>query len=102
MTDIDARALQQRWTHSHEEDEPGRTVFRPGGWQFPPSRGRRSFELRPDGALLATGPGPTDRTVSRTGRWRLRPDGVLELEEQGRTSEMRVVEVAPDKLVVER
>lgn len=102
MRDIDVEALQQRWTHSHEEDEPGRMVFRPGGWQFPPSRGRRSFELGPDGALLAARPGPTDRIVSTTGRWRLRSDGVLELEEQGRTSEMRLVEVAPDKLVVER
>jgi len=102
MHDIDVEALQQRWTHSHEEDEPGRMVFRPGGWRFPPSRGRRSFGLEPDGTLLVTGPGPTDRIVSTAGRWRLRPEGVLELEEQGRTSEMRLVEVAPDKLVVER
>jgi len=102
MRDIDVEALQQRWTHSHEEDEPGRMVFRPAGWKFPPSRGRKSFELGPDGALLGSGPGPTDRVVSTAGSWRLRPDGVLELEQEGRSSEMRIVEVAPDKLVVAR
>jgi hypothetical protein len=102
MADFDTAALQQRWTHSHEEDTPGRTVFRPGGWRFPPSRGRRSLELGPDGALVASGPGPTDRTVASEGSWRLRDDGVLELHEQGRSTEMRVVELSADRLVVER
>lgn len=103
MADFDTAVLQQRWTHSHEEDTPGRMVFRPGGWHFPPSRGRRGFELGPDGALTVSGPGPTDRTVSGGGRWRLRDDGVLELEQEGRaTSELRLVEASADRLVVER
>ena len=102
MSDIDPAALQQRWTHSHEEDEPGLMVFRPGGWRFPPSRGRKSFELGPDGALVATRPEADDRLGSSVGRWRLRDDGVLELHEPGGSSEMRVVQVAADKLVVRR
>jgi hypothetical protein len=102
MPDFDTAALQQRWTHSPEEDTPGRMVFRPEGFRFPPSRGRRSFELRPDGALVASGPGPTDRTVASEGSWRLRDEGVLELEQQGRPTTMRLIEVAADKLVVER
>jgi hypothetical protein len=102
MSGINTEALQQRWTHSHEEDTPGLMVFRPRGWAFPPSRGRRAFELGPDGAMLGSGPGPTDKVVSAEGRWRLRDDGVLELEQNGRRSELRVVEVAADKLVVER
>ena len=102
MADFDTAALLRRWTHSYEEDTPGRMVFRTDAWRFPPSRGRRSFELGPDGVLLASGPGPTDRTVASEGSWRLRDDGVLELEQQGRASEMRLIEVAADKLVVER
>jgi hypothetical protein len=102
MADLDTAALQQRWTHSHEEDTPGRMVFRPAGWRFPPSRGRRSFELKAGGALAASGPGPTDRTQSAEGRWRLRGDGVLELNQPGGASELRVVEVSAERLVVER
>ncbi|MET0271493.1 MAG: hypothetical protein ABW360_00735 [Phenylobacterium sp.] len=102
MTEIDAKALQQRWIHSHEEDAPGLMVFRPAGWQFPPSRGRKSFELRPGGDLVATAPGPTDRTGSANGRWNLRSDGVIELDEPGQRSELRIVDAAADKLVVER
>lgn len=102
MPDFDPAALLQSWTHSHEEDTPGRMVFRPRGWRFPPSRGRRSFELGPGGALLASGPGPTDKMEASEGRWRLRDDGVLELEQQGRASELTLVEVGPDRLVVRR
>ena len=102
MADIDVAALQQRWTHSHEEDTPGRMVFRPAGWRFPPSRGRRSFALGAGGALLSSRPGPTDRSEAAEGSWRLREDGVLELDQQGQASELRVVEVAADKLVVAR
>jgi hypothetical protein len=102
MPDFDPDALLQRWTHSHEEDTPGRMVFRPVGWRFPPSRGRRSFQLARGGAMVGGRPGPTDKPEAVEGRWRLRDDGVLELDEKGRASELRVLEVGPDKLVVER
>jgi hypothetical protein len=98
MPDFDRAALEKRWIHSHEEDAPGRMVFRPDGWRFPPSRGRRSFALAPGGALTAARPGPDDRSQATGGQWRLRDDGVLELDGQ----EYRVLEVHADKLVVER
>ena len=70
--------LCQRWTHSHEEDTATEMVFRPATFPFPRSRGRTSFELRPDGALIEQGIGPTDRRTQATGRWRLTEDGALE------------------------
>ena len=70
--------LCQRWIHSHEEDTATEMVFRPATFPFPRSRGRISFELRPDGALIEQGIGPTDRRTQETGRWRLTEDGVLE------------------------
>src|ERR1041384_5695638 len=39
----------QHWVHSHEEDTDTEMVLRPAGYKFPPSRGRSSFELKPDG-----------------------------------------------------
>jgi hypothetical protein len=99
---VNATDLHGRWTHSHEEDEPGTLVFRPGGWNFPPSRGRRSFRLCPDGSLEAGGPGPDDRTRFHNGRWRLLPGDILELIEPGNESRLHIVQATKDQLVFER
>jgi hypothetical protein len=53
------RILRPCWVHSHEEDSDEEMVFRPAAYEFPPSRGRRSFELKPDGILAEGGIGPT-------------------------------------------
>lgn len=47
MTDV-----QQRWWHSFEEDHDDVRVYRPEGFDFPPARGRRGLELRPDGTCI--------------------------------------------------
>jgi hypothetical protein len=101
MAEVDKNALLGRWTHSHEEDGPGRMVFRPASWKFPPARGRRSFELKPGGALVGAGPGPDDRPTQSEGNWVLRDDGVLELN-SGTPSSLRILEVSTDRLVVAR
>jgi len=71
----DPELLYRRWTHSHEEDAADATVFRPADYPFPPSRGRVSYELAPDGTLLEAGIGPTDRPTSEVGVWALEDDG---------------------------
>lgn len=71
MSDIEKDALAQQWIHSHEEDNDKEMVFRPATYKFPPSRGRSSFELKPDGTLTESGPGPTDRTERSEGKWQL-------------------------------
>ncbi len=40
-----------RWTHSFEEDHDGISVYRRDDFAFPPARGRRGVEFRPDGTL---------------------------------------------------
>jgi hypothetical protein len=99
---LDRDALAGRWTHSHEEDGPGTMVFRPAGWDFPPSRGRRSFELRPDGSLTSGKPGPTDQTVTSEGEWRLLPGNVLELDREGEPTRLQIVKIESDRLVVRK
>ena len=42
-------------------------VFRPASFKF--SRGRTSFELKPDGSLIEYGIGPTDRREGTHGTW---------------------------------
>src|ERR1700733_7643393 len=76
---IDTTALAQTWVHSHEEDTPTQMVYRPASYSFPPSRGRRSFELAEDGTLIDHGIGPDDRPSSEGGSWRLQGLNKLEL-----------------------
>ena len=102
---IDRAALPRRWVHAHEEDSSDTLVFRPDSYKFPPSRGRRSFDLRADGALIDHRIGPDDRPRPETGSWRLTDTNDLEFLPSApgqRSSQMRVLEAGPDKLVIRR
>jgi hypothetical protein len=59
-----------RWTHSFEEDHDGISVYRPDDFAFPPARGRRGVEFRPDGTLVEWAIGRGDAPEARPGgRW---------------------------------
>jgi hypothetical protein len=61
--------LAGRWTHSFEEDHDGITVYRRADFTFPPARGRRGVEFRPDGTFTELSPGRADAPEpSSTGR----------------------------------
>ncbi len=70
-------ALHGRWVHSHEEDTEDEMVFRPATHPFPPSRGRTSFELRPDGTYVERSPGPVDVPVESSSWWALDGDRLV-------------------------
>lgn len=67
---------------SQEDDTDGELVFRPASYAFPPSRGRTSIDLRPDGTYLESAPGPVDVPEESTGRWTLEGDRLV-LEAEG-------------------
>jgi hypothetical protein len=97
------RILRRCWVHSHEEDSDEEMVFRPAAYELPPSRGRRSFELKPDGILAEGGIGPTDRPMETQGTWELRDDRLLLRRDPSETPRvMRIASVADDRLVVEK
>jgi len=78
-------------------------VFRPASHPLPPSRGRTSFELRPDGTYLERSPGPVDVPEESEGSWSLDGDRLVlgaEGERSGHAWEVRAVEA--DRLVVRR
>ena len=102
MSPVDSAALHGRWVHSHEEDTPEGQVFRRESFPFPPSRGRRSLELRPDGGYDGNVPGPTDRPEETGGTWKL-ADHTIELHGPGGSTEtLQVVSAEPDRLVLRR
>jgi hypothetical protein len=57
------------WVHSHEEDEQGIMVYRPKGYNFPPSRGRIRFDFREGGELVYFGIGRADGYEQLSGSW---------------------------------
>jgi hypothetical protein len=102
---FDASLLSQEWVHAHEEDTEGTAVYRPVDYDLPPTRGRKGFDLRPDGSLVETGIGPTDRAQQTPGTWRLSGDNRLELSKPSADQPQRVLEIESlerDKLVVRK
>jgi hypothetical protein len=99
---VDRSALERRWVHSHEEDVPGEMVFRPATHDFPPSRGRLAFELRPDGSYAEAAIGPADVPLEVTGAWTLDGDVLVISRDAGSEPErkLRVKAAEPDRLVV--
>ena len=105
MATVTRQVLQGRWMHSHEEDTPHEIVFRPASFRFPPSRGRASFELKPDGTLIERAPGPTDRAQETHGQWDLEGGHRLAFRKAPGGDPHRVLEVVSadaERLVVKR
>src|SRR5262245_27229452 len=103
--DIDPASLHGCWLHSHEEDTDTTAVYRRAEYEFPPARGRRGFELRPDGTLIEEGIGPTDKPTATPGRWHLNPDGCLEFFTGPGTGPTRILPILSadaDKVVVRK
>ena len=101
----EATALHQHWVHSHEEDTETEKVYRPASYSFPPSRGRTSFDIKPDGKVVEHGIAPTDRSVETLGTWKLQDESTLALYAKGSakpTRVMHIVSVDKERLVLKR
>ena len=98
MSGVDPASLVGSWSHSHEEDYEGAQVFRPVDYDFPPSRGRETFTLRPDGTAVAGLPGPDDRGITtEDGTWQLQGD-VLHVRCPGWAATYEVVDAGSQRL----
>lgn len=102
---VASESLLGEWVHRHEEDAGERMVFVRGGAPLPPSRGRRRLELRPQGVLAASVPGPADAPETLRGRWSLDAAACLHLAyeapEAGEEA-FRVEALEGDRLVLAR
>jgi hypothetical protein len=103
LTGYRERLVGRRWVHSHEEDTDEELVYRPADHPFPPSRGRTSFELRPDGTYVESSPGPVDAPEESAGTWSLDDDRLIlgaEGDRPGHAWEITGAE--PERLTVRR
>ena len=103
MAEDPEKVLTNRWIHSHEEDTPAEMVFRNASFDFPRSRGRSGFELRPDRSMVEIQPGAADEGEETKGKWELRQDNDLVFfkpgaKEPART--LKIISADKDRLVV--
>lgn len=71
------------------------SVYRRDDFAFPPARGRRGVEFRPDGVFVEWMIGRGDAPEARTGWWQ--PSGLIGRAD-GMPGSVRLVEAAPDRL----
>lgn len=98
---IDEDSIEGAWTHSHEEDEGDRLVFRYSEFAFPPSRGRTEITLKSGGVVEVGYPGPDDRRKRSPGRWTLEGN-LLEIEAPGWSGTFEIESLSRQALVVRR
>jgi hypothetical protein len=95
--------LRNRWIHSYEEDTDSEMVFRPANFDFPRSRGRTGFELRPDQSLVEIQSGAADRPQTMQGRWELQSGKKLVFFKHGSAQpsrSLKIVSADNNRLVV--
>ncbi|EMR04319.1 hypothetical protein [Cesiribacter andamanensis] len=94
------------WIHSHEEDYSGYQVYRHPSFNFPPSRGRERFDIRPKGVLLYYAIAPTDGQADpEEGRWLPLNQRTIEVslpKSRGYQFSAELIEIANDRLVIRK
>jgi hypothetical protein len=94
------RLYATRWVHVFEEDTAEGAVYRPEDDKVPLSRRpRERLEIRADGSAQILAPGPDDRFVAQPASWTEEKDGLVIQARHG-GPELRIVQRAPDRLVV--
>jgi hypothetical protein len=102
MAQLEPELLHRRWVHAHEEDSGEGMVFRPERHPLPPSRGRRSLDLRSDGTFGERRPGPDDRPEERGGTWSVDGRDLVLVHDGGAEERLRVLSLDAERLVVEQ
>jgi hypothetical protein len=102
--DASAESAAGVWLYAFEEDTPDRMVFRRQAGPLPLARGRERLVLKPDGTLEGARPGPDDRPLPVSGRWRQGAAGEIEVELQDADSApaRRFRREGADRLVTDR
>lgn len=78
--------LFKHWIHSQEDDDnkANISVFRPSNFQFPPSRGRRGFEIKKNGEFIMYEIGRTDKPVKIVGHFKVESPNMISVYLKGR------------------
>lgn len=97
--------LFDRWLHAHEEDSNDIETYRSSSHSFPPSRGRKGFEIHEDGRFVELAISPGDGTLEHQGQWSqeegTEPQLTVHLED-GTSYVLELVDIEQELLKVRR
>ncbi len=102
MSEWNVTLLEQKWTHSFEEDTAEESIYRPEGFALAPARGRAQFSLKAHGELLRTPIGRDDVRLQEKGTWKLSGDHLLLETADGALHQYHLKEVTSEKLVLKK
>lgn len=86
----------KHWIESREDKDstPNVSVFRPSDYKFPPSRGRRGFEIRKNGEFILHEIGGTDRPVQTVCKFTVEGPNIIKVDQVGsRPFTLRIVSI---------
>jgi hypothetical protein len=73
------KALCKHWIHSREEDTADEEVYRPENYELPPSRWRKSFEIKDNGEFIKYNIGPTDMEYTKASKYTIKQQDTTEI-----------------------
>ena len=78
--------LFKHWIHSQEDEDnkANISVFRPSNFRFPPSRGRRGFEIKKNGEFILHEIGRADKPVKIVGHYKVESPNMISVYLKGR------------------
>jgi hypothetical protein len=101
---INEKCIYSAWVHSYEEDITSKKVYRPPSFEFPPSRGRESLDIKTNGEIVFNNIGPDDRPQKISGNFKIKDSNKLYIEFNNKTSPFIITILSCDKniLVIQR
>ena len=96
----------KHWVHSSEEDKEGVMVFRPSHYNFLPSRGRQSIQIKENGEIIFSGPGKDDRKIQDIKFYELENPNILKVfsddQRKEAVTKFEILECNSDVLKIRR
>ena len=99
---MEVKYLNQKWTHSFEEDTEHEMVYRPEGFTLGKARGRTQFDFKENGEVTDTRIGRNDVPDAVNGSWKLEGENLVITLSDGTAQVYPVKDLSPEKLVLKK
>jgi hypothetical protein len=101
---INEECIYNVWTHSSEEDDENKKVYRPKSYDLPPSRGRDGFEIKQNDEIILYNIAPTDGHERIFGHFKIiEPNKLhIELSNSNMTYDMTILSCKKDLLEIQK